>query len=197
MPIAAIKQELARFKGVGPKTVACVLMFCLQRAEFPVDTHVWRISRQMGWVPRSADRNATYAHLNARVPDAVKFELHVLLIAHGKACYQCAANGRPQRPADAPCPLKPLKAAKSVEAALAAAMPPLHAGGTGQGDLLDLKRAPQAAADAGSALKAEAGARAAGETGGAKTEARRSADAAAPEPPPAKRARQRRGIARA
>ena len=30
------KQELSRFKGVGPKTVSCVLMFCLQRAEFPV-----------------------------------------------------------------------------------------------------------------------------------------------------------------
>ena len=35
-----IKEELSRFKGVGPKTVACVLMFCLHRKEFPVDTHV-------------------------------------------------------------------------------------------------------------------------------------------------------------
>lgn len=35
-----IKEELSRFKGVGPKTIACVLMFCLQRKEFPVDTHV-------------------------------------------------------------------------------------------------------------------------------------------------------------
>jgi endonuclease III-like uncharacterized protein len=32
----AAKKELSRFKGVGPKTVSCVLMFCLQRAEFPV-----------------------------------------------------------------------------------------------------------------------------------------------------------------
>lgn len=36
----AIKAELTRFKGVGAKTVACVLMFCLERPEFPVDTHV-------------------------------------------------------------------------------------------------------------------------------------------------------------
>lgn len=41
----AIKAELSRFKGVGPKTVACVLMFCLQRAEFPVDVHVRVIPR--------------------------------------------------------------------------------------------------------------------------------------------------------
>jgi endonuclease III-like uncharacterized protein len=27
-----------RFKGVGPKTIACVLMFNMQRHEFPVDT---------------------------------------------------------------------------------------------------------------------------------------------------------------
>ena len=36
----AIKAELTRFKGVGAKTVACVLMFCLERPEFPVDVHV-------------------------------------------------------------------------------------------------------------------------------------------------------------
>ena len=40
MPTDQVKDELLRFKGVGPKTVACVLMFTLQRAEFPVDTHV-------------------------------------------------------------------------------------------------------------------------------------------------------------
>jgi endonuclease-3 len=35
-----VKKELGRFKGVGPKTISCVMMFTLQRAEFPVDTHV-------------------------------------------------------------------------------------------------------------------------------------------------------------
>ena len=36
----ACKAALMRFNGVGPKTVACVLMFTLCRAEFPVDAHV-------------------------------------------------------------------------------------------------------------------------------------------------------------
>ena len=40
-----VKAELARFKGVGPKTISCVLMFTLMRAEFPVDTHVWHIAK--------------------------------------------------------------------------------------------------------------------------------------------------------
>ena len=44
LPDAEAKAELRRFKGVGEKTVACVLMFALGRAEFPVDTHVVRPS---------------------------------------------------------------------------------------------------------------------------------------------------------
>eukprot|EP00958_Prasinococcus_capsulatus_P017245 scaffold1939_cov392-Prasinococcus_capsulatus_cf.AAC.5 len=81
----AIKAELGRFKGVGPKTVSCVMMFGLNRAEFPVDTHVWKIALALGWVPKKADREATYEHLNALVPDDIKFALHVLLVRHGKA----------------------------------------------------------------------------------------------------------------
>lgn len=38
MPDEELKSELLRYPGVGPKTVACVLMFCLGRFEFPV---VW------------------------------------------------------------------------------------------------------------------------------------------------------------
>lgn len=67
-----IKSELERFKGVGKKTIACVLMFCLDRHEFPVDTHVWRITKAMGWVPAKATRDEAYAHLNARIPDHLK-----------------------------------------------------------------------------------------------------------------------------
>jgi len=36
------KQCLMRFDGVGPKTAACVLLFCLRRESFAVDTHVVR-----------------------------------------------------------------------------------------------------------------------------------------------------------
>lgn len=71
-PAELIKAQLGSYKGVGPKTIACVLMFCLGRAEFPVDTHVWEISKQLGWVAAGASREQTYEHLNARVPDDIK-----------------------------------------------------------------------------------------------------------------------------
>ena len=74
----AVKKELCRFKGVGPKTAACVLMFCLNRPEFPVDTHVWRIAKRLHWVPPSATREQTYDHLNLRIPDEIKYAMHVL-----------------------------------------------------------------------------------------------------------------------
>ncbi|MCO5602512.1 hypothetical protein L7F22_056645 [Adiantum nelumboides] len=104
-----IKLELSRFKGVGPKTIACVLMFHLQRNEFPVDTHVFRITKMLGWVPIKADREKAYLHLNHRIPNHLKFDLHCLLVTHGKRCPRCAKGGRAQRPADGPCPLVNLK----------------------------------------------------------------------------------------
>ena len=84
MPDDEVKAELSRFKGVGPKTVSCVLMFCLKRADFPVDTHVWKIAKDLGWIPKGAGREEAYEHLNRRVPDYCKFDLHVLLVEHGK-----------------------------------------------------------------------------------------------------------------
>merc|ERR1712194_652288 len=70
--------------GVGPKTVSCVLMFTMARAEFPVDTHVWKLALKLGWVPKDATRESTYVALNRVVPDEIKYDLHVLLVTHGK-----------------------------------------------------------------------------------------------------------------
>lgn len=106
MPEDEIKRELTRFNGVGPKTVACVLMFSLGRAEFPVDTHVWRISRQLGWVPAVATRETTYEHMNLRVPDPLKYDLHCLLVEHGKRCFSCAKGGKPRFEPLGPCPIR-------------------------------------------------------------------------------------------
>jgi len=80
----AVKRVLGSYKGVGAKTISCVLMFCLKRFDFPVDTHVWKIALALNWVPKAATRDQTYEHLNAKVPDEIKYALHVLLVKHGK-----------------------------------------------------------------------------------------------------------------
>jgi endonuclease-3 len=93
-----IKRELSRFKGLGPKTISCVLLFALGRDEFPVDTHVLRITQKMGWVSSGTSREQAYDYLNDSIPNKVKMDLHCLLVRHGKVCHRCAANGRPQFP---------------------------------------------------------------------------------------------------
>ena len=92
-----VKRVLTSFKGVGPKTVACVMMFTMGRAEFPVDTHVLHIAKKLNWLPADASREQAYEHLNRRVPDECKLDLHILLVEHGKCCAKCAKNGKLQK----------------------------------------------------------------------------------------------------
>ncbi|KAF4618857.1 hypothetical protein D9613_009671 [Agrocybe pediades] len=84
-----IMKELISYDGVGPKTASCVLLFCLCRDSFAVDTHVFRLSKLLGWVPPKADRVLTQAHLDLRIPDELKYGLHVLMIQHGRVCKGC------------------------------------------------------------------------------------------------------------
>lgn len=105
-----IKQELSRFKGLGPKTISCVLLFALGRDEFPVDTHVLRITSKMGWVSPGSTREGAYEYLNGMVPKELKMDLHCLLVHHGKQCHNCASRNKPQFPpkdgSKLSCPLK-------------------------------------------------------------------------------------------
>ena len=52
------------------------MLVALQRGEFPVDTHVWWTSRNQGWAPKHSTRETCYTHMNARVPDKLKYDLH-------------------------------------------------------------------------------------------------------------------------
>jgi endonuclease-3 len=49
-------------------------MFGLGREEFPVDTHVWEMAKQLGWVPPRASREDAYSLLNGPggVPPDIK-----------------------------------------------------------------------------------------------------------------------------
>lgn len=84
--------ELVKFPGIGPKTAACVILFCLQRPCFAVDTHVFRICKWLGWLPpNKATEVSAFSHLEVRIPDHLKYSLHQLFIFHGKSCPRCRA----------------------------------------------------------------------------------------------------------
>ncbi|KAI0880175.1 DNA glycosylase [Annulohypoxylon maeteangense] len=87
-------RELISFKGVGPKTASCVLLFCVGRDSFAVDTHVHRLTGMLGWRPPTASRDETFAHLDVRIPGELKYGLHVLFVEHGRKCSECKAGGK-------------------------------------------------------------------------------------------------------
>lgn len=69
---------------------------------------VFEIAKSLGWVPKTADRNRTYVHLNRRIPDELKFDLNCLLYTHGKLCSNCKKNvAKPKAKvaSSADCPL--------------------------------------------------------------------------------------------
>lgn len=113
-------EELIQYHGVGVKTAACVMLFCLQRCSFAVDTHVHRFCRWLGWVPfriamknkepRTVTENETFSHCDVRVPDHLKYGLHQLFIKHGQNCYRCVGGNMPGTPKwdECVCPLEHL-----------------------------------------------------------------------------------------
>lgn len=121
MPLEEARAWLAGLHGVGPKTVACVLMFALGMPAMPVDTHVFRVAMRLGLLParaaakgpgtrgqrlgkgtpRTAAMTAEKAHgmLEGMVAPEDYYAFHIGLIKHGRRT--CTA----QRPACGVCVL--------------------------------------------------------------------------------------------
>ncbi len=79
-----VEDYLCSLPGVGPKTAACVLVFSLGRDAFPIDTHVHRVTRRLGWIADAASTGAAHRILKKAVPAELRYELHMQLIAHGR-----------------------------------------------------------------------------------------------------------------
>jgi endonuclease-3 len=75
---------LTALPGVGEKTARVVLLFSLGRDVFPVDTHVLRLTRRLGLVPRRAPAAKGHEFWDAYCPPGKALELHVNLIRHGR-----------------------------------------------------------------------------------------------------------------
>jgi endonuclease-3 len=97
---AAVEDYLTSLPGVGPKTAACVLTFSMGRAGFPVDTHVHRVAARLGWIPPGISAEKAHRLHTPAVPPTIRYDLHVALIAHGRAV--CKA----QRPRCDACVLR-------------------------------------------------------------------------------------------
>ncbi len=79
-----IERVLREIKGVGPKTVHCVLLFGLQREAFPVDTHILRIGKRVGFIPVRLGADLAHRWMKPLVPEGKSFSLHLNLIQFGR-----------------------------------------------------------------------------------------------------------------
>lgn len=100
VPLDVARDELRAIPGVGPKTAACVLLFHLGRPAFPVDTHVWRVTRRLGLIGPKVTADAAHLALEKRIPPEWRHTMHINLITHGRRV--CHA----QRPACDRCDLR-------------------------------------------------------------------------------------------
>jgi endonuclease-3 len=83
-----VREYLSGMRGIGPKTVACVMAFDLGLPAFPVDTHVARISRRLGWAGEKSSPGRIQVFLESTVPPERCGGGHLNMIEHGrKVCH--------------------------------------------------------------------------------------------------------------
>lgn len=99
LPPDQAREWLQKFKGVGPKTAAIVLLFSLNKPAFPVDTHIYRVSGRLGLRPARMTVEQAHTYLENLFTPETYYSAHLNLIRLGREF--CLAR-KPNCPA---CPL--------------------------------------------------------------------------------------------
>lgn len=99
-PLGEARDYLCNLPGVGRKTAACVLLFSYGRPDVPVDTHVYRVGTRLGLWPERTSPEQAHDEMLRLVDPEDAYELHVLLIRHGRRT--CTARN----PDCETCPLR-------------------------------------------------------------------------------------------
>ena len=75
---------LKSLKGVGPKTAACVLLFSFGKPVMPVDTHIYRVTKRLGLIPKDLSIEDAHQLLSDVVPKNLIYDFHLGIIEHGR-----------------------------------------------------------------------------------------------------------------
>lgn len=100
LPLEEARAALTQFRGVGPKTADVVMLFSAKQPTIPVDTHVNRVAKRLGFAPENGDYETVRRNLQQIYEPSDYLAVHVLLIAHGRRyckarhplCVQCPVN---------------------------------------------------------------------------------------------------------
>jgi endonuclease-3 len=83
-PLDEAKAFLSGLKGVGPKTVACTLLFACNRPVFPIDVHIFRIARRLALIPQKCSDEQAHRLMEQLIPPGRYYEAHINMIRHGR-----------------------------------------------------------------------------------------------------------------
>lgn len=99
-PLDKARKMLMALPGVGPKTADVILLFSARQPTIPVDTHVNRVAKRLGFAPAKGDYETVRMSLQSLYNPRDYLAVHVLLIAHGRRyckakrplCKQCPVS---------------------------------------------------------------------------------------------------------
>lgn len=78
-----LEAYLCSLPGVSQKVARCVMMYGFRRKVLPVDVHVHRITRRLGWHEhKRADQS--HESLDRIIPSEFRYSFHVTCISHGR-----------------------------------------------------------------------------------------------------------------
>jgi endonuclease III len=80
----SLEHYLTSLPGVGLKTARCAMLYALDREVFPVDTHCMRLFEKLGLIGGRLRFEYAQDPLQAMVPPALRYSLHVNAVAHGR-----------------------------------------------------------------------------------------------------------------
>jgi len=99
--MAEAEDYLIRLPGVGHKTASCVLLFSLGKPSLPVDTHVFRVAKQLGLIDSRVSIEKAHSLLQEQTPPSKVYQFHIHMIEHGRRicrarqprCNMCILRG--------------------------------------------------------------------------------------------------------
>jgi endonuclease III len=98
-PEEGVQEYLTTLPGVSEKVAKCVMMYTMGAQVLPVDAHVHRIARRLGWTARKrADQ--CHEELESLVPAELRYSFHVDCVLQGRevcrpenpACTRCSIS---------------------------------------------------------------------------------------------------------
>lgn len=81
---ASLLEALRALPGLGPKGARCVAAYSFGRDVLAVDVHVLRLAKRLGMLDAEISWARATAMLERQVPLDLRYDLHVLLVQHGR-----------------------------------------------------------------------------------------------------------------